>query len=76
MSEASTTQFQNLFKCHLRKTDVGNWLCTFAHHLLCASVTCTRENLKMKCENRELSKETATLVSVKAQETLSSFAED
>lgn len=49
-----------------------NWLCVFAHHL-CASVTRTRKNLKVKCENRELSKETATLVSGKAQETLSSL---
>lgn len=76
MSETGTTQFQNLFKCHLRKTDVVNWLCMFAHHLLCASVMRTRENLKMKCENRKWSKGTATLVSGKAHETLSSFAED
>lgn len=75
MSETGTTQFQNLFKCHLRKTDVVNWLCMFAHHLLCASVMCTRENLKMKCENRSAVR-TATLVSGKAQETLSFFAED
>lgn len=76
MSEASTTQFQNLFICHPRKADVGNWLCAFAHHFLCASITSTRENLKMKCENREPSEEAATLVSSIAQETLSSFAED
>lgn len=60
MSQASTTQFQNLFKYHPRKTDVGNWLHVCVHHLLSASVTCAWGVWKLKCENRELSKETTT----------------
>lgn len=67
MSRASATQFQNLFKCHPRKTDVGNQPHVCAHNLLSASVTCVRGVWKVTCENWELSKETATLVFGKAQ---------
>lgn len=58
MSRAGTTQFQNLFKCHPRKTDVGNQPHVCAHNLLSVSVTCVTWIWKVKCENWELSKET------------------
>lgn len=70
MSQASTTQFQNLFKCHPRKTDVGNQPHVCTHNLPSVSVPCMRGIWKVKCENWELSKETATLALGKAQATL------
>lgn len=70
MSRASTTPFQNLFKCHPWKTDVGNQPHVCAHNLLSVSVTCVRGVWEAKCENWELTKETVTVAFGKAQGTL------
>lgn len=72
-SQDSTTQFQNLFKCHPRKTDVGNQPHVCARNFFSVSVTCAREVWKAKCENWVLSKETDTLGFGKAQGTLWGF---
>lgn len=70
MSRASVTPFQNLFKCHPWKTDVGNQPHMCAHNLLSVSVTCVRGVWEVKCENWELSKETVKVAFGKAQGTL------
>jgi len=70
MSQGSTTQFQNLLKCRPRKTDAGKQPHVCVHNFIFVSVTCMRGVWKVKGENRELSKETATLVFGKAQGTL------
>lgn len=67
---ASTTQFQNLFKCHPRKTDVGSQIHVCLNNFPSVSVTSVRGVWKVKWENWEFSKETATHVFGKGQDTL------
>lgn len=67
---ASTTQFQNLFKCHPRKPDVGSQIHVCLNNLPSISVTSVRGLCKVKWENWEFIEETATHVFGKGQDTL------